>query len=272
MAGLLRLVESTASALQRDRVWKDAGLPATCTEPYSGLVGRGEASGNGPLALVVAPTRELAAQTYREAHRFAGVARVCLVHGGTAWEPQAAALEAGAELVVATPGRLAFLMARGGEAAANTAREIAACGARKQLAEALAAFDRFISNGGTATRHIYSTLLMNAHVLCGDLPGALKVSQRMQDAGLPLGVVEYTTLLKGHLAAGNITEAWKLIDTMTEAWVMPDLRTANTFLRGCVKLGALSHCEETFTPSCPSGILSQMRRHTRSWLKLMDKV
>ena len=52
-------------------------------------------------------------------------AKVCLVHGGTAWEPQAAALEAwqspevgprsafpfsrhreaGAELVVATPGR-----------------------------------------------------------------------------------------------------------------------------------------------------------------------
>lgn len=35
----------------------------------------------------------------------------------------------GLELLVATPGRLAFLMARGGERAATTAREIAAYGA-----------------------------------------------------------------------------------------------------------------------------------------------
>ena len=30
----------------------------------------------------------------------------------------------------------------------------------------------------------------NVHVLCGDLPGAVKVSQSMVDNQLPLGVVE----------------------------------------------------------------------------------
>eukprot|EP00434_Breviolum_minutum_P012405 symbB.v1.2.010926.t1/scaffold722.1/size169129/3 len=133
-------------------------------------------------------------------------------------------------------------MARGGEAAANTAREIASCGARKQLTEAVGVFQRYTANGGNVTRHIFSSLL-NVHVLCGDLPGAVKVSARMSDSNLPLGVVEYTTLLKGHLAAGDMTSAWKLLEDMETSAVYPDLRTVNTFLRGCVKLGALENAE-----------------------------
>ena len=55
--------------------------------------------------------------------------------------------------------------------------------------------------------------------------------------------VRYTTLLKGHLAAGDLTSAWSIIDQMLEAGAVPDLRTLNTFLRGCVKLGALKDAE-----------------------------
>ncbi|CAK8992509.1 unnamed protein product [Durusdinium trenchii] len=202
--------------------------------------------GGGPLALVVVPTRELAAQIHREAERFSPSGqRACCVYGGTPWEPQAASLEAGVELLVATPGRLAFLMARGGEAAARAAREIAACGSRKQLTEAVAVFERFTATGGRATRHILSTLL-NVHVLCGDLPGALGVSQKMQDSNLQLGVVEYTTLLKGHLAYGDLAAAWRLLEEMEAAQRAPDLRTLNTFLRGCVKLGALADAEAVY--------------------------
>ena len=101
-------------------------------------------------------------------------------------------------------------------------------------------------------------------------------------------ILRYTTLLKGHLAAGDMTSAWKLLEDMevscpklswfgwesmlfswswTFSWwmepgklpfshpyptfqrqpetsaVYPDLRTVNTFLRGCVKLGALENAE-----------------------------
>lgn len=211
------------------------------------------AAGAGALALVVVPTRELAAQIHREAERFAPSSqRACCVYGGTPWESQAAALEAGVELLVATPGRLAFLMARGGEAAANTAREIASCGSRKQLSEALSTFQRFTASGGRVTRHIFSTLL-NVHVLCGDLPGAVKVSQSMVDNNLPLGVVEYTTLLKGHFAAGDLASAWRIVEEMQAAGVSGDLRTLNTFLRGCVKLGALGDAEDFYISAKKAG-------------------
>ncbi|CAE7940051.1 RH20 [Symbiodinium necroappetens] len=205
------------------------------------------ADGAGPLALVVAPTRELAAQIHREAERFARGCRAGCVHGGTAWEPQAALLEAGLELLVATPGRLAFLMARGGEAAATAARAIASCGARKQLSEALAIFDRFVAENGSPTRHLFSSFL-NVHVLCGDLRGAVQVAAKMQENDLPLGVVEYTTLLKGHLNAGDVDASKAVLETMSQASppIYPDIRAANTFLRGCLKLGALPDAEEFY--------------------------
>ncbi|KAJ2721390.1 mRNA splicing protein prp28 [Coemansia sp. Benny D115] len=63
---------------------------------------------DGPLALVLAPTRELALQIEGEAAKFGrrlGVRCVAVV-GGHDVEAQAAALRRGAEIVVATPGRL----------------------------------------------------------------------------------------------------------------------------------------------------------------------
>ena len=63
--------------------------------------------GEAAVGLVLAPTRELAAQIGREVKRFAKPlkVRVCVISGGeSAWE-QKKALEKGAEVVVATPGR-----------------------------------------------------------------------------------------------------------------------------------------------------------------------
>jgi ATP-dependent RNA helicase DeaD len=67
-----------------------------------------------PLALVVVPTRELALQVQRElAWLFHGTrARVVSFTGGTDLRKDAHALQAGAELVVGTPGRLVDLLAR----------------------------------------------------------------------------------------------------------------------------------------------------------------
>ncbi len=64
--------------------------------------------GRAPRALVMVPTRELCVQVTRDLHqvgKFLGLA-VTSVYGGRAYEPQIAALHAGVDLVVGTPGRL----------------------------------------------------------------------------------------------------------------------------------------------------------------------
>ena len=68
-----------------------------------------------PRALVVVPTRELATQVRRalEPLAFAARLRLVTVYGGTAYEPQIKQLRAGADIVVATPGRLQDLMDKG---------------------------------------------------------------------------------------------------------------------------------------------------------------
>ncbi|GFS05379.1 ATP-dependent RNA helicase DDX3X [Elysia marginata] len=68
-----------------------------------------------PLALVLAPTRELASQIYDEARKFAYRSRVrpCVVYGGADIGAQMRDLDKGCHLLVATPGRLVDMMERG---------------------------------------------------------------------------------------------------------------------------------------------------------------
>lgn len=65
-------------------------------------------SGDGPIALIIAPTRELAKQILNECNKFGGTSNIkatCL-YGGTHKGPQRRDLENGVEIVIATPGRL----------------------------------------------------------------------------------------------------------------------------------------------------------------------
>ncbi|RWS31782.1 ATP-dependent RNA helicase DDX3Y-like protein [Leptotrombidium deliense] len=68
-----------------------------------------------PLALVLAPTRELAVQIYEEACKFAYRSRVrpCVVYGGADPVQQMKDLDKGCHLLVATPGRLLDMTDRG---------------------------------------------------------------------------------------------------------------------------------------------------------------
>ncbi|KAK7077178.1 ATP-dependent RNA helicase ddx3x [Halocaridina rubra] len=68
-----------------------------------------------PLALVLAPTRELATQIYEESRKFSYRARVrpCVVYGGADVVAQMRDLSRGCHLLVATPGRLADMIDRG---------------------------------------------------------------------------------------------------------------------------------------------------------------
>ncbi|GFO07754.1 ATP-dependent RNA helicase ddx42 [Plakobranchus ocellatus] len=68
--------------------------------------------GDGPIGLILAPTRELSQQIYHEAKKFGKVYNinvVCAYGGGSMWE-QSKACQEGAEIIVATPGRLIDLV------------------------------------------------------------------------------------------------------------------------------------------------------------------
>lgn len=71
------------------------------------------AMGDGPAALVIAPTRELAIQIFGEARKFARVVNVKCVcaYGGSGVKDQIAELKRGADVVICTPGRMIDLLA-----------------------------------------------------------------------------------------------------------------------------------------------------------------
>ncbi|RVE41614.1 hypothetical protein evm_013734 [Chilo suppressalis] len=71
--------------------------------------------GDGPIALVLAPTRELAQQiqSVAQAYSARGCIRNTCLFGGSPKGPQARDLERGVEIVIATPGRLIDFLERG---------------------------------------------------------------------------------------------------------------------------------------------------------------
>ncbi|KAA3675323.1 ATP-dependent RNA helicase DDX3X, partial [Paragonimus westermani] len=68
-----------------------------------------------PVALVLAPTRELSCQIFDEARKFAyrSDVRPCVVYGGASIIAQVRELQNGCNLLVATPGRLVDMISRG---------------------------------------------------------------------------------------------------------------------------------------------------------------
>ncbi|XP_051173542.1 ATP-dependent RNA helicase p62-like isoform X1 [Leptopilina boulardi] len=71
--------------------------------------------GDGPIALVLAPTRELAQQIQSVANDFGSLSYVrnTCIFGGAPKGPQARDLERGVEICIATPGRLIDFLERG---------------------------------------------------------------------------------------------------------------------------------------------------------------
>lgn len=71
--------------------------------------------GDGPIALIMAPTRELVAQIGREARRFSKVINLncTCVFGGSGIANQISELKRGAEIVVCTPGRMIDILVTG---------------------------------------------------------------------------------------------------------------------------------------------------------------
>jgi superfamily II DNA/RNA helicase len=93
-----------------------SGKTAAFVLPMLTMLEKGRAKARMPRTLILEPTRELAAQVH-EAFETLGVQHkltVALLIGGVAFEPQAAKINRGADVVIATPGRLLDHMERGG--------------------------------------------------------------------------------------------------------------------------------------------------------------
>lgn len=86
-------------------------LPATVHINHQQRAQRGE----GPIALILAPTRELAQQIQKVAHDFGSTTMIrnTCIFGGSPKGPQARDLERGVEIVIATPGRLIDFLEKG---------------------------------------------------------------------------------------------------------------------------------------------------------------
>jgi ATP-dependent RNA helicase DDX5/DBP2 len=71
--------------------------------------------GDGPIVLVMAPTRELAVQIQNECKKYGSSSRIrnTCIYGGAAKGPQMRDLQRGVEIVIATPGRLIDMLESG---------------------------------------------------------------------------------------------------------------------------------------------------------------
>ncbi|KAJ3241030.1 ATP-dependent RNA helicase dbp2 [Chytriomyces hyalinus] len=73
------------------------------------------ARGDGPIVLILAPTRELALQIQQECNKFGSSSKIknCCLYGGVPKGPQARELDRGVEICIATPGRLIDMLETG---------------------------------------------------------------------------------------------------------------------------------------------------------------
>ena len=92
-----------------------SGKTAAFVLPMLSMLETGRARARMPRTLILEPTRELAAQV-QEAFESLGKnhkLNVALLIGGVSFEPQAAKIDRGADVVIATPGRLLDFFERG---------------------------------------------------------------------------------------------------------------------------------------------------------------
>jgi pentatricopeptide repeat protein len=108
-------------------------------------------------------------------------------------------------------------------------------------------FKKIEQQGLVPNRYSYSNLL-NAHINSGDVKGAEAVFAKMKGSGFAPNVVVYTTMLKGYSTTGEVTKGEALLHEMIRQSppVKPDVRTVNTFLRGCKMVGDVVTAAKVF--------------------------
>ena len=113
---------------------------------------------------------------------------------------------------------------------------------RKELTEAMAVFQDAVSKG-CANTHTYAGAI-NCNIRCGDLEKARSLFDNLKSKkGLKADVVHYTTMMKGYCEIGDMSSATQLLEEMKIRRIDANIRTMNTYLRGCVQTGDIEKAE-----------------------------
>ena len=88
------------------------GKTAAFTLPILQLLSQNHSTQKKPRTLILAPTRELAAQVGESVHNYGKGLRIrsCIIFGGVGMKPQINQLRQGVDIVIGTPGRLLDLI------------------------------------------------------------------------------------------------------------------------------------------------------------------
>lgn len=123
--------------------------------------------------------------------------------------------------------------ADGRESARELNKRLAKLARAKQLNACVTAFKQAVSTDSWS-----HAILINAHASAGDKEGAMVALERMRRAGHPPCVMSYTAALKA--AGGDLRLSSHLLAQMEDELSpgggdhSPNVRAANTFLRGCL--------------------------------------
>jgi len=115
---------------------------------------------------------------------------------------------------------------------------IAQHGKRKELDEAMALFREALQLN-CDNSHTYAAII-NANIRCGKLAAASDIYQQMLKKGRKKDVIICTTLLKGYCLMEDMLNAVELYVSMLSnkpTAIIPNIRTINTMLRGCIFIG-----------------------------------
>lgn len=135
-------------------------------------------------------------------------------------------------------------------------KELAQHASRKQLTEAMALFEKAVTLGW-ANSHTYAAAI-NANIRCGSVSGAATLFEKLRKTkGLKLDVITCTTMMKGFCSEGDIVRSVQLFEEMDKSnpAVVPNIRTINTFLRGCVTTGDIENADKIIIKTLKEYIL-----------------
>lgn len=120
--------------------------------------------------------------------------------------------------------------------------ELSSLARNKQAKKAEKRIELAIRKGIPVDVHSYTNLI-NAHVRCGNINRAKEIVVTMKAKGIQPNTVTLTTLIKGLCEHGLVEEAVEMIlQPKPEVFsssdaIRPNVRTASTVLRGCLRIG-----------------------------------
>ncbi|KAL0484647.1 tRNA methyltransferase [Acrasis kona] len=124
-------------------------------------------------------------------------------------------------------------------------------GTQKHLPLALRTFEELTKMKPELYPTVYTfSALINSCVRCGEVQDAKKFHQQMIDEyEIEPNEITFTTLIKGLCTTDNansIREACNTLKIMKEWNVYPNIRTFNTILRGCLRVGLYKEAQKMF--------------------------